>query len=157
MVNKKLFGVIMVGLVVLILSGQAQAFWGKEHKGREDRPKDPQKMQAMIADKLELTEEQKAKFAERGVAMHKTMEANRERMEDMTEKMKAEMEKDTPDRDLLHAYIREFGTIRTEMEIGRINSLLDLKEVLTEEQEEKFKAMMMKRKHNEERPSLDHE
>ena len=139
MKNKKMITGLMVGLLVVVLASQSFA-WAGRPSGQKDF--DHEKMLDMISAKLELTDEQKAKFKAEGEKMKKAMEANMDKMKKLADKLKAELEKDTPDRKKIHGLIAQMGKLRNEMQIRRMNSLLDLRESLTPEQKEKFKKML---------------
>jgi Spy/CpxP family protein refolding chaperone len=134
--------VLLVMVCMLMgLSSQAQAWWGRERS----RPA-PEKVRKTIARRLELTEEQKKKFEAVEEETKKEMKASREKEKQIGEKLKAELQKDTPDRNAVHRHIQEMSKVRTRMEIKRMDSMLELREMLTAEQQEKFKKMLGSRR-----------
>ena len=80
--------------------------------------------------------------------MKKEMKTNHEKMKEIKDKMKAELEKENPNKRTIHDYIKKMGSLRTNMRIKRMDSLLDMRKTLTPEQREKFKKMAkMRKKH----------
>jgi len=123
--------VLLVMVCMLMgLSSQAQAWWGRE------------KPRKTIARRLELTEGQKKKFEAVEEETKKEMKASQKQIKEIGEKFKAELQKDTPDRNAVHRHIQELSKVRTRMEIKRMDSMLELRKMLTPEQREKFKHMV---------------
>lgn len=149
--RKMLIGVCVV-LLSVALATQSLAWWGGGDKAKKI---EPEKRMERIAEKLDLTEEQKEKFKalveeqkeEKKVKMKAKREKSEERkaegekIKDLAKKMKEELRKDAPDRNKIHGYIKQMSEIRTGMQIKRIDSLLELRKSLTPEQKEKFKKM----------------
>ncbi len=130
--NKVLAGGLTVFLIIALASG---AFaWGV-------RP-GPEKRTERISKRLELTEEQKAIFKAHREKMEAYMKEEREEVKGLEEKLKAELQKDSPDRAVIHDLITKIGQSRTEMQIKRMDGLLELRESLTPEQRKKFKGML---------------
>ncbi|MBN2058403.1 MAG: periplasmic heavy metal sensor [Candidatus Saganbacteria bacterium] len=125
-------------LLALALVRPSLAAWRSNQPQRFDR----QKAQEHIMDKLELTEEQKAKFKEHLAEMKKTTDSHWEQIRELGEKMKVEMAKDQPDRAVIHDIIKRMSDLNTDMQIKRADSLLDLRESLTPEQRAKFKKLL---------------
>lgn len=134
-INRVMVGVLVVFLTVALAS-ESFAWWG-----REDRPAPEQRIER-IAKRLELTEEQKAKFKDHREKMKKYMEEEREGVKGLGEKLKAELQKDNPDRATVQSLIRKISQKQTEMQIKRMDSLLELRKTLTPEQRKKFKKML---------------
>ena len=61
--------------------------------------------------------------------------------------LKAELAKDSPDRVRIHEAINKMEAINTLIHLRRIDSLLDLRQLLTHKQREKFKRLGEKREH----------
>ena len=137
--NKKMITGLMVGLLVVVLASQSLAM-GR----RPARPQGPghERMAQGIIKKLDLTDEQKARFKAEQEKMKQAMEASHKKVKELADKMKAELEKDAPDRKKVHAYIDQMSKLRKEMQIRRMDSLLDLRQTLTPEQRSKFKKML---------------
>lgn len=139
---KKMVKVLLVGFLVAALASQSLAWWGK------GKPKkvDPDQRMQRIAEKLELTEAQKEKLISHKNGMRDQMIAHGKKMKELKDKFKAEFEKDNPSRKILHSLIRQMNDERVKMEIKRVDSLLELSDILTPEQKEKFKLMTKKHK-----------
>lgn len=145
MKGKNLLAVFLIASLLAGFSSQASAWWWRG-KQKEEFRGSPQKMQKMIIKKLDLTDEQKKKFKAMEEETKKEMKASQEKLKEISEKLKVELQKDSPDRNLLHRYIGELSQIRTNMQIKRMDSMLDLREMLTPEQRKKFKRMLGQRK-----------
>jgi periplasmic protein CpxP/Spy len=145
---KRVLAGLLVVMLLAVSSSQAFAFWGKEKRSKFN---DPQKRFELIAEKLELTEDQKKVFRAEGEKTREEMKAQGEKMKDFSEKMKAELKKDPPNRKVLHRLITKTDAMRTKMHIRRLDSMLDLREILTPEQKEEFGKMLEKHK----RPGFD--
>jgi len=133
---------LMAGLVVLmvvLLGSQCLA---------AARP-DSEKALDRICKKLGLTEGQKAQFKARQEKIRPAMKVERIEMKTLAEQMKAEIKKENPDRKKIHKYIRQINHLRMLAEIRRTDLLLDLRQILTPEQNEKFKQMMKRKKRKE--------
>ncbi|KPJ66099.1 hypothetical protein AMJ44_08975 [candidate division WOR-1 bacterium DG_54_3] len=134
-INKVVVGVLVVFLTV-VLASEAFAWWGKEK-----RPA-PEQRSERIAKRLELTEEQKAKFKDQREKMQKYVEGTRDEFRELGKKLKTELEKDNPNRATVQSLIRKIGQKQTEMQLRRMDSLLELRKILTSEQRQKFKKML---------------
>ena len=99
-------------------------------------------MRKMIAKRLKLTDEQKKKFEAMEQETKKEMKASQKELKETGEKLKAELKKESPDRNVIRRHIRELSGIQAKMQIKRMDSMLDLREMLTPEQREKFKRMV---------------
>jgi Spy/CpxP family protein refolding chaperone len=130
---------LIITAMTVLLAVQAHAMAGRP-PGPVGPP--PDKMLERIVKKLELTEEQRAKMKASAEEMAKELEANRDALKKIAEGLKTEMQKAAPDRARVHDYIAQMNKLRNEMEVKRIDSLLDLKAMLTPEQQEKFKQLL---------------
>jgi Spy/CpxP family protein refolding chaperone len=65
-----------------------------------------------------------------------------DKIKDRSEQLKSELEKEKPDRRTIEQSIRDINGWRTEIEIKRVNSLLELKAGLTPDQQQKFRELM---------------
>lgn len=127
---------VALALLVLVFSTAALAapWWG----GKE-RKRDPGKQ---IAQRLNLTAAQQAQFK---TAREKLEKENRplfDKIKERSDKLRSELEKDAPDQRLIEQSIKEINGWRTEIELKRVKSLLELKASLTPEQRQKFRGMM---------------
>ena len=138
-VNKMLTGILLVFLMIAFAS-ESFAWWGKR-----DLPAPEQRIER-IAKRLELTEEQKSRFKAHREKTKEDMEGLRGEIRETGKKLKTELEKDHPSRATLHDLIRKINQKQAEMQIKRMDSMLELREMLTPDQREKFKQMLDVRK-----------
>jgi periplasmic protein CpxP/Spy len=137
--RENVVGALVIMLVLLVFSSQAFAAWGRNNKGGKP---DRQEMGAAIAKKLNLTQDQIDKFKAEEQNRQKTIEADRQKIKELGDKLKEELGKDSPDRNTVHNLITQIGAQMTQMRIARTDSLLKLRETLTPEQKNKFKEML---------------
>ncbi len=135
----------LIVLLVVLFASQCFAFLGRPDKAKNGEGPDSQKMFKRICEKLELTEKQKAQLQADNVKREAAMKVERIEMKTLAEQMKAEMKKENPDRKKIHKYIRQINHLRMLAQIRRTDSLLDLRQMLTPKQKEKFKQMMQRR------------
>ena len=95
---------------------------------------------------LKLTAEQQAKFKAGDEKLRQASEGSLKKIAELRDKIEKEMEKEEPDRQALHGYIKEIDQLRTDNQIKRMDLLLDLKKELTPEQKEQFKKLSTERK-----------
>ena len=100
-----------------------------------------------MCDKLDLTAEQKEKFTAQSKKMREEMKKHHEEVKKHMDRVRQELEKDSPDRGKIHQEITKVEAVNTKIHLRRIDSLLDLKKMLTPTQREKFKRMGEKREH----------
>lgn len=141
--NRKLLVMALVFALLVTSSPMASALWGE--KGGGEKP-DRHKMMGKIADKLDLTKEQRAKFKERGDETKKYVEARRAEIKKLAEKLKNELEKDNPNRWAVKDSIKKINVLRTDIQLKHMDNMLELREELTPEQIEKFKEMLKKQR-----------
>ncbi len=142
MFNKEsLFRALTVALVIALFSSQALADWGRPGKGKGDRPQ----LAALLAKKLDLTQEQVDKLKAEQQDQKKIMAAGSQKIKELGEQLKDELAKDSPDKNKVHGLIRQIGAQMTDLRIARTDSLLKLKALLTPEQKEKFKGLLDKK------------
>jgi len=133
---------LAVTAVLLALASQALAAWGgNDTGGKPDR----QAIAAAIAKKLDLTPGQIAAFKAEEQDRLKTVEADRQKIKELGDKLKEELAKDSPDKNVVHDLITQIGARMTDMRIARTDSLLKMRESLTPEQKTKFKEMLIER------------
>lgn len=137
-----------LGLAVLILAIVAGSCfaWGEPRRGSPGRGGGERhgKMLEQVGKKLGLTKEQlKTAKAIEG-KQRSAMEANRKQTDRLMEDIKTEVDKQQPDRNKIRAMIKSIGELHTDMQIIRMDTLLDFKKGLTPTQQEKFKHLMEK-------------
>ena len=111
--------------------------------GRRPQPEkiDREEIMDRIERKLELTKEQQEQFKAHREKEQQQLKAHLKEMETFGDKFKSELEKDQPDRQALYQQIKIMNQKRLEMEIQRVDSLLELRKMLTPKQRELFKEM----------------
>ena len=134
---KTKFAIVLLALV--ILSAPSLAAWG-----RGERP-NHREIMAVLTKKLDLTKEQIAKFKAGEQEQKKIMETDRQKIQDLGDKLKDELAKDSPDQNAIHDLIKQIGAQMTELQIARTDSLLKFRETLTPAQKEKFKELLNKK------------
>jgi len=133
---------IIVGLLVgFMIVSQVQAM------GWRDRGFNKDKMPERMCKQLELTPQQKEKFLSQGKAMNDELKKHHEEAKKHMDQVREELGKDSPNRDKIHQIIRKVEAVNTKIHIRRVDSLIDLKLMLTPTQREKFKRMGEKREH----------
>lgn len=133
----------LVVFMLFILSTQSLAMGGRPQRGPQF---DRAKMEEHIIKKLELTDKQQAAFEAGQKKFEEELAAGREKVKKISAELKAELQKDSPDRRKIHGYIGDLGKLHNAMQIKRMDSMLDLREMLTPEQKGKFKQMLNDRK-----------
>lgn len=124
--------ILMLLAVLIVLSSQSYALWGGMG-GRPDRHG--------FINRLDLTDKQKEKFKAQMEKVERELKPIFEKVKEKTDKLKKELQEDQPDRNAIHEYIKGIDSLRTNMELKRVDSLLELRKTLTPEQREKFKKM----------------
>ena len=130
---KKLMVLVLVSLVVL--STQSLA-WGRrdKHHGKE------------FLHRLDLNDQQREMFLVKKQQMEERMLSFRQKNERIRIKMREELEKDHPSREKLHRHIRKVNQHRTDMQLKRIDYMLEIIIQLTPEQKIGFKELCRQRK-----------
>ena len=126
-------------MIILSSISQAGFAWGKDKKHKHGWGKDFTKC-------LDLTKKQEANISALKKSMKKEMVAFRKETKKIRLKMKNELQKDSPNKNLLIAYIKEINKKKTTMQIKRMDYILKIKSQLTPEQKKKFKTLFKNRK-----------
>ncbi|MFH1361037.1 MAG: periplasmic heavy metal sensor [bacterium] len=135
---------IIVGLLVcLLVVSQVQAM------GWRDRGFDKDKMAERMCKELNLSDEQKDKFMSNNKQMQSEMKKHHEEVKKYMDIVRQELEKDSPNRGKIHQEITKVEAVNTKIHLKRIDSLLELKKMLTPEQRERFKKMGRKMRQHE--------
>lgn len=128
----------IIAVVLLVwmsgTSAQAAAWWGGKEKKR-----DPGRQ---IVQRLNLSADQQRQFTAAREKVMKETKPLMDKIKDRSEQLKSELEKEKPDRRTIEQSIRDINGWRTEIEIKRVNSLLELKAGLTPDQRQKFRELM---------------
>ncbi len=97
-----------------------------------------------ISKKLNLTDLQKSKISEKDNKAFESEKIQMSVVRDLNEKIKSEMKKDSPDRGKIHEYMGKINDAHFKMQVARMDFMLDLREILTKEQKDKFDNMIEK-------------
>ncbi|OGC22696.1 hypothetical protein A2291_01050 [candidate division WOR-1 bacterium RIFOXYB2_FULL_42_35] len=137
MKNKLVSLALFLVLSLALTTSQALA-WG----GGQGGPSMKRGMESKMFKTLALTKEQKERFLTERQKMAKEALESRQKNERFRLEMKAELVKDSPDKDRLHKHIREINNNSTELQIKRLDLMLEMRYQLTPEQRVKFKEMV---------------
>ncbi|MCX5751092.1 MAG: Spy/CpxP family protein refolding chaperone [Candidatus Saganbacteria bacterium] len=129
---------VLTGLLVLALGSSVFAFGEKGFS--KWQPKEGDMFKHMVQ-KLELTDAQKDKFQAAMKKEREELKPEMEKMKNLGKQLTEELKKDNPDKAKLYECIKNMGAIRTQMEIKRMDTMLQLRQELTPAQREKFKQM----------------
>lgn len=127
---------LLLTLSLGLFSSQAFA-WGQQKSSRRMK----NHMQGMMFKKLALTEKQRKHFLSKKQQMERDCLGWQQKNEKIRLNMRAELKKDPPNRSKLHGYIREINKNQSEIQIKRMDLMLDMHNQLTPEQKAKFKEM----------------
>lgn len=127
--------------LLVVLACPSTAAWGDWRGGKAG----PERSFDRITKKLELTQEQKERFKARNEKMKESLKADQSEVKQLAEKLKSELQQDKPDRSKVHDLIKQISARRTEMELKRMDALLEMRQDLTPEQRVKFKALLAPR------------
>lgn len=141
--SKKWLVGILVFAFLIANAPTADAFWGRKGGGEKAGR---HKIIERIANKLELSDEQKAKFKARGDKTQEFVKIKYTAVKALAEKLKTELGKDKPNRSAVSGLIRKMSRLKTDIQIRHANNLIDLKQELTPEQRKKFEEMLKQRK-----------
>ncbi|HVN67948.1 MAG TPA: periplasmic heavy metal sensor [Candidatus Sulfotelmatobacter sp.] len=141
--KKYLSGLLMI-MLVAGLAGSALA-WPGQAAGKMKMDglgmgRGGQGGEEKMFSRLDLTAEQKSQMLEKRQALEKDLLALRQENQTLRLKIGEEMAKDQPDRGKLTGYFKEVNDNRGQMEIKRLDFILDIKAGLTPEQKAKFKG-----------------
>lgn len=128
-------GAVLALVVMMALPG-----WGAEDKDK----KESKRPGLGIVKRLQLNEEQKQKFMDREEKIRQDAKKEMENIGKLESKLKEEMKKDSPDRNVVNSCIKDISAIRSGIQMKRMENLLELKKTLTPEQKVKFNEMLKK-------------
>jgi len=149
--NKRWLVLILVAAMLIGVSSDAFA-WGRRPKEKSPnversgmRKPDVKTLEKKLSKDLGLTQKQKDKFKANAKATEKEVKEIRAKNKELQKKLREEMQKEAPDRNKVHQYIKERGKLQTDIQIERMDSMLELRKSLAPEQKEKFKNMLRKK------------
>jgi len=138
----KIFAVLVTLFVLsTVLTSEASA---QRHSGRHHGP---MFKLGMLADELELTDEQQAKIEEQKFAAGKTAIELRSKIQIARLELHKLMHADNPDEGKIKSKVEEIGKLKTEKQLNRVESHLSMQKILTPEQKEKLRSLKKQRLH----------
>jgi Spy/CpxP family protein refolding chaperone len=135
--GKVMVAVVACAMVFSAASAYAGEGWNS-HKSEADTKKHFDKM----AEELKLTAEQKAALEKQREEARPKMKALKERQRAAREQLRAELDKQVPDKATLAAIVEDLKTLTGEHTQAKIDKVLAMKKVLTPEQSAKMKTIM---------------
>ena len=141
-------------LTVLMCSVMSMPFArAEEHQDRDHHFKG--KGRAKIFDQLNLTEDQKKQLEANKKAQREGMKSSFEQMKALRQELKQELMKPELDMNKINSINTQLKGIQSQMADNRINSILEVRKILTPEQfsqflskmEERHEKWMNKKKH----------
>ena len=132
-----------------IYAAENTASPGSEHKTSAapyDNYRKPDERRQKIWDELNLTPEQKKQLEENKTKNREGMKATFEKMKFCRESLKEELMKPALDMDKINSIQLQIKTLEGRMTDDRLNSILDVRKILTREQFEKFIELIDKHK-----------
>ena len=149
--NKTAAGLI-IAAIIIGSSSLAFGFGPEPGRGHGEGPepgKGPEKFIERIGKDLELTKQQQDKLLTEAKQGEKEAGQIRSKNKDLFDKIEKELLKDSPDRDLLHNYIQQISQNNAQMEMKRMDQMIDLRKELTPAQKAKLEKIMKDRKEKE--------
>lgn len=132
---------LFAALIALFLFGSAissqalaQKRCGRHHGG-------PMFNLEMLAEELELTEEQQAQLEEQKFAARKSAIETRSKLKLQRLELHKLMRADTPDESKIKSTVEEMGELKTELQLNRVQTKLNMHKILTPEQREKMQSL----------------
>ena len=98
-----------------------------------------------LADKLDLSEEQKAELKDLATSHRKDMIKMKADREIAEVELQESVRQEEPDLDVIEDQIRSIANLEAQMKFSQIKARIDAKSVLTEEQQEKLKELLKNR------------
>lgn len=138
---------LFIALFFLAISSVQAQSDGKNGRDRDDsRPRfeqnEPGENFERMAERLDLTADQKTKIEALQTPHMKKMIAYRNQMGELQAQKRTLLSADKPDQKKLNALVDEISKIRTAEEKERINHGIDVKALLTDKQKVQFDMMM---------------
>lgn len=130
MENLKMIGLTLLLAVAAITFASAQH--GYMHGSRFEREMDDDERGPKIPD---LTEEQESKMKELKVAFKDVIRPIENELNEKRAKLKTLCDEDKPDRKQIENLVEEMGALKTELNKKEVNHRLDVKQILTKEQQ----------------------
>ncbi|NQU17153.1 MAG: periplasmic heavy metal sensor [Candidatus Saganbacteria bacterium] len=129
--KNKIFVLALLGITALTLVSSQSFAWGRRDRHHKKE----------FIHRLDLNNQQKERFMIQKQEVEEKKLAYRQKSERIRIEMKEELAKDHPNRDKLHRYIRKINQHRTDMQLRRIDYMLEMRMHLSPEQRVRFKEM----------------
>ena len=152
--NVQRFIALLSFMFLLTVSGYANEEGGKGFHKKEMKEKWGQKREE-IHKKLGLTPEQESKLKANREEHHSEMEKLHEQIKAKKEELKQALDQPTVDEAKVRALHNEMKELKSQMEDGRFNGILEVRKILTPEQFEKFKKLKEEHKGKEDHEMKD--
>lgn len=124
--------IIAVAIAAMISMPAAYAEFGRgDHEGREGKHG---KVMKKIMEDLDISPEQKVEIDKNRKEHHEKKKALREEMKVKKQQLKDELKENAPDRGKINRTIDEISDIQKKLLRQRVDGVLEMKEILTEEQ-----------------------
>ncbi len=134
----KTITITLMLLLAATFSVQAQGFRGKGNSGFGG---DGMARIEEFVEELDLTDEQIDQIIEIKADARDAMQKNRSEMRGLREEMRLELQKDEPSKENLYSLIDKIADLEKAGKKLRIDNMLAIRKVLTEEQVDEFKSM----------------
>lgn len=140
---KRTFIMSLALILVGLAAAPSLAFWGMP-AGRQNRPQAgrPGQLESRIISRLNLTAEQKDNFLAANEKLRAAVEEKMKAVKSAADQLRAELRKDEPDKNIVHEQVKQIDALRTEIQLLRLDSLLELKKGLTPDQRREFDKML---------------
>ena len=146
-------GFFILGIFVLPAAyANEAAYSSDEHSGYAHRKHERMgKKGEEIYNQLNLTQDQKKQLEANKQKHRENMEAVFEKMKSYKEDFNHELMKSTLDMNKINEIHSQFKTVQSQMSDDRLNSILEVRKILTPEQFSKFLSLMDQHKHEHKR------
>lgn len=131
------FFAVLIPLFFLSMVMSSEAF-AQGHFGRHHAP---MFKLDMLADEIELTDEQQGKIEEMEFAAQKAGIELHSKIQIAQLELHKLMQADNPDEGKIKSKVEEMGKLKTEQHLNRVQSHLSMQKILTSEQKEKLQSL----------------
>jgi|SRR3989339_499096 len=133
---------VMVLLMIASLAGGALGF----NPPPEGKRMNPEKMFEKMAKEVGLTGQQKDKFTAAAKQIEQEARIMRKKNRELFGKVEEEIQKDAPDRKLIQGYVQQINQNNAQIQMGRLEQIIQMRKELTPEQKGKLDQLMKSRK-----------
>jgi Spy/CpxP family protein refolding chaperone len=140
--KNKILGIMAAAAIIVILSGQAFGFSSPLDGKRMNSAKMFEKM----AKDIGLTDQQKDKFMAAAKQVEEEAKTAHKKNRELFGKVEEEIQKDAPDRKLIQDYVRQINQNNTQIQLKRLEQIIQMRRKLTPEQKGKMDQLMQARK-----------